>query len=68
MLQWLESDAAALVVGEGCGWGRDVDRNTQQSTLLREGDQVGFIDCGWLQMLAYLEPGVSALVVGESYR
>ena len=67
ILPWPESDAVALVVGEGYGWGTEAGQNTYQSTLSREGDQAGFIDCGWLQMLPCLGPGVSALVVKESY-
>ena len=66
MMPWLESDAAALVAGEGYGWRRDAGQNTQQSTLSRKREQVGFVDCGWLRMLPCLEPGVSTLVVGET--
>ena len=67
MLSWSESDAAALVVGEGCGLEREAGRNIQHSTLSRGEDQVGFVDCGWLHMLSCLKPGVSGLVVRESY-
>ena len=34
---------------------------------LEGGDQLDFINYGWMLMLPCLEPGVSVLVVGESY-
>ena len=62
---FVDCDAATRVIGECCGWGRDAGRTTQQPTLSREGDQVGFINCGWLRMFPCLEAGVSVLMVGE---